>query len=624
MTRRFWTIAILLVIGLFVSATVLVPRVRQERSLGPVGVMMYFSDAVSLAGASGVSWQQGVGQLKAAGVTTLGMDPMDLNLLVAMGRASVLTSAGTGNPATAKPSHTYVFTTDRATAGLIAGAFKGKAAVSAQNGGQLIDIALAQSVTLTWPLGFSASLDNTLKSDGFSLVFRLTDHPEAAPFGDNIQLSTLPQGAAVLFGGPTVIGFPNNLQATAAALAQKQASIATIEFQAQPGLQTLMRALHYRGFRALGLKGAYVDTLTVPVAASKLVEGAQERKDRVLVLHPPGPTLQSVIPYAQDVSSGLQAYGLTSGAPQAQPYQGVGRVALLLISLAVVAGTFWLFMEAGWFTSWEAVLPWAMLALDVVLWFGLGTDRTRRLSALGAGLVFPALAMLRYLKKPPTESAPKVALRVLEAFGITLAGAFVATASLSSSPFYLDIEQFLGVKAVFILPLLLFTVFYWLRYGDETITLGRIWRTPIEVRHVVVGLVVILGLVIFIGRTGNTPIIGASQLQLAGRGALRHVFGVRPRTKEFLLGWPGLILGSYLLTTRWRWLAYFSLALGTIGLEDIVDTFAHLHIPFMLSLERTLLGAVIGWVIGAVLVVIARAIVRRWFPDRRRRETSSV
>jgi hypothetical protein len=52
---------------------------------------------------------------------------------------------------------------------------------------------------------------------------------------------------------------------------------------------------------------------------------------------------------------------------------------------------------------------------------------------------------------------------------------------------------------------------------------------------------------------------------------------------------------------------FFALGIA-VGTADIVDTFCHLHTPLLVSLLRVFNGAVIGIVLGALAVMVYRAI----------------
>jgi hypothetical protein len=86
---------------------------------------------------------------------------------------------------------------------------------------------------------------------------------------------------------------------------------------------------------------------------------------------------------------------------------------------------------------------------------------------------------------------------------------------------------------------------------------------------------------------------------------------VRPRFKEFLIGFPALMLLPALRIPHRRWLGVLlALAIG-IGLGDIIDTFSHLHTELLVSVLRIFSGFVIGAVIGIAAILIYRAFAFR-------------
>jgi hypothetical protein len=86
------------------------------------------------------------------------------------------------------------------------------------------------------------------------------------------------------------------------------------------------------------------------------------------------------------------------------------------------------------------------------------------------------------------------------------------------------------------------------------------------------------------------------------------VLSVRPRFKEFLIGFPCLMLLPALLPAHRRVIGWL-LALGIgVGVGDIIDTFSHLHTPLEISILRIVNGLVIGVIIGALAIWIYRRI----------------
>ena len=81
---------------------------------------------------------------------------------------------------------------------------------------------------------------------------------------------------------------------------------------------------------------------------------------------------------------------------------------------------------------------------------------------------------------------------------------------------------------------------------------------------------------------------------------------VRPRTKEFLIGYPALIAGiAFALRGRRQWAAPL-IVIGSIGLVSALNTFCHIHTPIHLSLMRVFNGAVVGILLGIVFYGLIR------------------
>ena len=93
------------------------------------------------------------------------------------------------------------------------------------------------------------------------------------------------------------------------------------------------------------------------------------------------------------------------------------------------------------------------------------------------------------------------------------------------------------------------------------------------------------------------------------RSLLETILIARPRTKEFLIGHPALMLAVVLaLRDRRTWLPLAAL-IGAIGQISLLNTFCHFHIPLYLSLLRSVHGVWIGAIIGVLVILLWRALV---------------
>ena len=110
-------------------------------------------------------------------------------------------------------------------------------------------------------------------------------------------------------------------------------------------------------------------------------------------------------------------------------------------------------------------------------------------------------------------------------------------------------------------------------------------------------------------RTGNEAPGAVPDWELRLRALLESIMQVRPRTKEFLIGHPALVVGAWLLLTgRTRFLP-LAMFLATIGQASMVNTFCHLHSPLLVSLQRTGWGILLGVGLGLLVLGVLRSLI---------------
>ena len=128
-------------------------------------------------------------------------------------------------------------------------------------------------------------------------------------------------------------------------------------------------------------------------------------------------------------------------------------------------------------------------------------------------------------------------------------------------------------------------------------------------------------LVLMMLRTGNDNPNTVSGGELAFRGILEQILPVRPRTKEFILGFPALFFGLFILHAAkydpknlGKFSGWVSLCimLGVVGLTDSVNTLCHLHTPVMVSFLRDIIGLVIGGAFGLIAWLLLKKKVLVW------------
>jgi hypothetical protein len=203
------------------------------------------------------------------------------------------------------------------------------------------------------------------------------------------------------------------------------------------------------------------------------------------------------------------------------------------------------------------------------------------------------------------------------AVALALVAGMLVAALLSRWEFMLAIATFLGVKAAHVLPVAL--VGMWLTFAMRP---ARGWRAattetaqwfnqPLRVGVALAVLVLGLAAVMLLARTGNLslPLSGVEQRL---RTALEDMLVARPRTKEFLIGYPALALMGAAAAVGWRRAALVLGMIGAIGTAGAINSFSHLHTPVLYTAWRTGNALMLGAIIVTPALVALTWIARRW------------
>ncbi|MBU1026195.1 MAG: hypothetical protein KKA31_00525, partial [Candidatus Margulisbacteria bacterium] len=234
--------------------------------------------------------------------------------------------------------------------------------------------------------------------------------------------------------------------------------------------------------------------------------------------------------------------------------------------------------------------------------------------ALLTTIIFPALAVISSFsrKAKPFSVVWESAFIVLNIVAEAFVGVFILTGLLADHRFMLGVETFRGVKIALIAPILLVALYFALKQKDEGSFKDRLTYflgTRVSIASIVTGLFILAALAIFVARSGNfvLPVPGIEKLF---RNFLETLLFIRPRSKEFLIGYPLLFLSAALyLKDRRTWL-WILAPLGTIAPISILNTFSHIHTPLMISMIRTFNGLVLGVIIGLLVAFIANKLLK--------------
>ncbi|MEX2356065.1 MAG: DUF5693 family protein [Thermaerobacterales bacterium] len=202
---------------------------------------------------------------------------------------------------------------------------------------------------------------------------------------------------------------------------------------------------------------------------------------------------------------------------------------------------------------------------------------------------------------------------------VSVGGGALIAAVLAEPLFHAQVLQFRGVGAALLLPAVLLAAAFMAAVPGSALEtpawrgrLVQLMGVRVTGGHVAVALLILAAAAMVWLRSGNFPLIPVADWELQGRVLLDQWLTARPRTKEWLLGYPALVLMLAWGGPRSGHAAAL-LGLGAvIGQTSVVNTFAHVHTPAAISLLRTFHGWWLGLLIGTVLLVISRYLARRW------------
>lgn len=611
---------VVFVVALISAGVIAGDRIKKEALSRQVELSVEYAQIMDVARQGNYSYKEVLESLQSVGVTGI----LFKEQTVADLEQSAWTANGNQLLASLKltddlkskivPDYLYVLTMDKGLYERIAKQFAIKVADPVQIevpggpygvGGRLTGKQLANL-----GLGFPEEQMKIADKMGFNLQAQIRswnqvdDEDFAALFSHLKQFANLD---LILFNDKTIPGYPGKYLLLAEEIRKLDVPIGLIEFYKQKGFTQLANALEKKVVRLHSIDPAQMATMTPQTAIDRYELAVSERNIRNIlvrfVLDEESDTwLEDNLIYLTKVKDSITAHGFTLGRPATLTGPIYSGLLILLIGLGVIVGGILLANVLGF------PIPGLILGiLAAIGWLGLLVTghglAGRKLLALAATIIFPSLAVLLAVKEEGTDLKGSVLL-LLRTTVISLCGALLMVGLLSELSFMLKLDQFSGVKFAHIAPLVIITcaIIWFTEKRDTFKTIVEFLNSNIQVWYALVAGIMAVALVIYVMRTGNdAPTVSSFELQF--RGWLQKVLAVRPRTKEFLIGHPLLMLTFY-LGYKHRLLPV--LILGTIGQISLVNTFAHVHTPLIISIMRMLNGLWLGIIIGILLIVLCR------------------
>ncbi len=200
-----------------------------------------------------------------------------------------------------------------------------------------------------------------------------------------------------------------------------------------------------------------------------------------------------------------------------------------------------------------------------------------------------------YLKSRFGAFAYTVALLGLSLASL-LACSMALSAMLSGTEFYLNIYIFRGVSVTLLAPIAFALLLMYCRTEKADLSPKALkaqfaqFKSSLRPWHFLVIAAVVVVLSVYLIRSGNTKISG---LENTIRNRMSELTSARPRTKEFLIGWPAVAIFAYYRKSNISKLLTWAFGAGSaILFASVMNTFCHVFTDVSTSVLRTLGGLV--------------------------------
>ncbi|NLK01376.1 MAG: hypothetical protein GX318_09150 [Clostridia bacterium] len=461
-------------------------------------------------------------------------------------------------------------------------------------------------------LGFPEEGFAAAEKTGLNIIPQIRSWPEAKDAGAVKavfeQLKDAKNISTVAFNDKDIPGFPGLLPHLEGEVKALGVPAAIIEFFPQKGLSGLIHSLDKNAVRLHSIGSDEMSGISRDRALDRYTLAVSERNVRVLYLRlftrlDGQDWLQENLSFIDELTSGLEQKGFVLGA--ARPFSGIpfSRFSVGLLGLGVIAAGLLLLERIG--INRNLAILGVLAPLGWVGLLFLNHQLARKLMALTSVIIFPTLAVITTVR-PEGRGVFSSILTLLRTSLISVGGALLAVGMMAGTDFLLKIDQFLGVKFGILVPLLLIPLFIIAKDGRGVDRLREILNSTVQYKWAfLIGILGLVGIVLILRSGNDTGLV--SGLEIRFRSVLNDILVVRPRTKEFLIGHP-LMLLSYYLGTKGKRLPLVTL--GAIGQVSLVNTFEHFHTPLVVSLLRTVNGLWLGIIIGVVVIYIYKLLMK--------------
>ena len=480
-------------------------------------------------------------------------------------------------------------------------------------------------------VGFSLKKIKECKKLGLGIVLRPGNNPDMNPESIKRFFSILKKeyfADKIIFAGSDndVTGFPSYLEDTVSILKELSLPFGIMEAPnvkaMQKGIKTLGLKAPELAVRVMTIVPVQQKKLSIESMAEKYSLGVRERNIRLIFIRPHTVLYGNLnadevnMEYITAVKDAVTSNGMNIGNAKPFPKTNYPIFYAFVISLGIASSLVLCCRKILNRHKFDYIILGLWAIFSVICLISGKMLIYRKLSAFMAGIVFPFIAVTFNFEliRDIINKNVKVGISWLKSSFVLLTSALIASVGgiflsslLADTEFYIQADMFRGIKVLMVFCPIFATLLWTLDIKNPLKDISDKLNSFVKYSHALaVGILGGIG-AYFILRTGNASESSVSKTELSLRSTLMSIMGIRPRFKEFILGFPSIMcfgLLRYFKLEKYSWILILCMS---IGIADLTDTFAHIHTPILITLIRVFNGIFLGWLIGSIILFVGYA-----------------
>ncbi len=484
----------------------------------------------------------------------------------------------------------------------------------------IIIIPVKKEDALKIPLGILNVPQNPIKekinliiNNGFKIVPRLTYVPfeTKASIVERIRDVKLIRGSSILiFYGDKVIGFPHLTKELYDSIKKFKLKVGVIEFFKQEGIEDVIKNIPDKIFIVHSISEKELLLFKPESYSRRFIRAVRERNIRFLYIRifkevPQDFSNQVNFDYISSIIKGLKNEGFIISEVYSKMNFKQNYFLVILTMLGCIS---YIALLLTAYVRPKILLDFLFISISIILLIVfINSIHFHMLISLLASILIPILSLnLIFLNTTTWEKiSEKIKLKDSILFWVKLTllnivGGIFISAMLSKNEFFSKVEEFRGVKLALIIPLIASIIIYLKNIKGIKLKQLLVRNFHFYDAFGWAFFVAVIGIMLI--RSGNPSILPSIPFEELVRNSLELFFKIRPRTKEFLIGHPFLILSTFPFFSKR--MSPFLIIIGFIGQISIVNSFCHIHTPIILTFLRTFIGIGLGGILGIVLWTI--------------------